>query len=52
MVKTFAKRKYIKVDTVLRNQLIFGSVVMRNSVRKASRQLGINYATAKVIVQK
>ena len=52
MVKTFKKRNYVKVEPELRNQLIYRAVVTGKSVRKAARELAINYATAKVIVQK
>ena len=52
MVRSFGKRNYVKVDAELRSQLIYRAVVAGKSVRKAAKELDINYATAKVIVQK
>ena len=45
-------RKYVKVEIGQRTQLIYRAIVLRHSVRKAAKDLRINYATAKVIVQK
>ena len=52
MVRSFGKRNYVKVDPELRSQLVYRAVVAGKSVRKAAKALDINYATAKVIVQK
>ena len=52
MVKSNTTRKYVKVAINLRTQLVYRAIVLRHSVRQASRDLKVNYATAKVIVQK
>ena len=52
MVKSQESRRYVKVDANIRTQLIYRAVVLRHSIKQASRDLRVNYATAKVIVQK
>ena len=52
MVRSFGKRNYVKVDAELRSQLVYRAIVAGKSVRKAAKELDVNYATAKVIVQK
>lgn len=52
MVRSFGKRNYVKVDPELRSQLVYRAIVAGKSVRKAAKELDVNYATAKVIVQK
>lgn len=53
MVKELAsKRPYHKVAIEQKNELIYRVVILSQSTRRAARVLKLNYATAKVIIQK